>query len=120
MQQPDGERAAGAQSGARREIGVVMDFETLLDAELGQDSADRRVLDVRDRVDQLDLRIDDAGFVFEERWQPAHADVAIFIDGSADDRAAVFAEPGGVVGSPAKQRNSKRSAADDHEPRSLL
>ena len=31
VQQPDGERAAGAQSGPRRQVGVVMDFETLVD-----------------------------------------------------------------------------------------
>ena len=84
VQQPDGERTARAQSGSRRQVGVVVDFEPLGDAQVGQDSAHRRMLDVGDFVDQLDLGIDDLRLVLEERRQAAHADVAIFVDRGAD------------------------------------
>ena len=85
MQQPDGERAARSQSGPRRQVGIVMDFESLGDPLVRQNSAHGGMLDVRDLVDQFDLRIDDSGLVLEERRQSAYADVAILVDRSADD-----------------------------------
>ncbi len=116
VEQPDRERAARTQSRARRQVGVVMDFDAFLDAHVGQDAAHCGVLDLGDVVDEFHPRIDDARLVFEERRQPAHADIAIFVDRRADHRAAVLAEPRRIVGPASEQRDTKRRAADDHTP----
>src|SRR3984893_1967264 len=114
IEQSNRERAARAQSGARRQIGVVMDLEAVGHAHVGEDAAYRRMLDLGRLLDQLDLGINDLRPVLEERRQPAHADVAIFVDRGADYRAAVLAKPRRIVGAAAEQRDAKRGAADNH------
>src|SRR5580700_10123762 len=117
VQEPDRERAARAQSGAGRQVGIVMDLKALGHAHVGQDAAHRRVLDLGQLLDQFDLGINDLRLVLEERRQPAHADVAIFVDRGADHRAAVLAKPRRIIGAAAEQRDAKRGAADDHTSR---
>src|SRR5580700_7141144 len=95
-----------------------MDFEAVGHAQICEDAAHRRVLDLAGVVDQLDFGINDFRLVLEERRQPAHADVAIFVDRGADHRAAVLAKPRRIIGATAEQRNAKRGAADDHADRS--
>src|SRR5580692_4371743 len=94
-----------------------MDFEAVGHAQIGENAAHRRVLDLGCVLDQLDLGINDFRLVLEERRQPAHADVAIFVDRGADHRAAVLAKPRRIIGAAAEQRNTKRGAADDHAGR---
>src|SRR5580658_3684724 len=95
----------------------MMNLKAVRNAQIGQDAAHRRVLDLGQILDQLDLGINDLRLVLEERRQPAHTDVAIFVDRGADHRAAVLAKPRRVIGSAAKQRDAKRGAADDHAGR---
>src|SRR5580692_10068673 len=95
-----------------------MDFEAVGHAQIGENAAHRRVLDLGCVLDQLDLGINDFRLVLEERRQPAHADVAIFVDRGADHRAAMLAKPRRIIGAAAEQRDAKRGAADDHADRS--
>src|ERR1700730_2775129 len=94
-----------------------MDFEAIGHAHVGQDAAHRRVFDLGQILDQLDLGINDLRLVLEERRQPAHADVAIFVDRGADHRTAVLAKPRRIIGAATEQRDAKRGAADDHAGR---
>src|ERR1700686_3680460 len=55
--------------------------------------------------------------MLEKRRQPAHADVAIFVDCGADHRAAMLAKPRRIIAAAAKQRDAKWGAADDHAGR---
>src|SRR5580693_2653333 len=95
-----------------------MDFEAVGHAHVGKNTAHRRMLDLGRVLDQLDLGINDLRLVLEERRQPAHADVAIFVDRGADHRTAVLAKPRRIIGAAAEQRDAKRGAADDHAGRS--
>src|ERR1700731_972109 len=94
-----------------------MDFEAVGHAHVGQDAAHRRMLDLGQILDQLDLGINDLRLVLEERRQPARGDVAIFVDRGPDHRAAVLAKPRRIIGATAEQRDAKRGAADDHAGR---
>src|SRR5580700_10180235 len=95
----------------------MMNLKAVRNAQLGEDAAHRRVLDLGRVLDQLDLGINDLRLVLEERRQPAHADVAIFVDRGADHGAAVLAKPRRIIGTTAEQRYAKRRAADDHRSR---
>src|SRR5580700_1559159 len=95
----------------------MMNLKAVRNAQLGEDAAHRRVLDLGQILDQLDLGIDDLRLVLEKRRQPAHADVAIFVDRGADHRTAVLAKPRRIIGAAAEQRDAKRGAADDHAGR---
>ena len=102
------------KSGARWQIGVVVDFQCFLDVHIGENSSDRRVFDFGDLLDEFDLRIDDAVPVREKWRKPTHADVGVFVDRGADDRAAMLAEPRRIVGSATEERNSEWRTTDDH------
>src|SRR5262245_11125513 len=91
-----------------------MDLEPLLDAKLGQDAAHRRMLNLARFAHQLDLRIHNAGAMLEKRRQSPRTDIAIFVDRASDHRAAVLAEPIGIIGAAAEQRKSEWRSADDH------
>ena len=120
VEKADGEGTARSKPRPRRQIGVVVDLKTLVHALIGQDGAHRRVPDIGDCIHKLDLGIDDPRAMLEEGRQPAQCDVAIFVDGQAEHRAAVLAEPGRIIGPAAKQRYTKWSAADDHIGRTPL
>src|SRR4051812_38048510 len=94
-----------------------MNFEPVVDSPVGQYPANGRMLDLGNFVDELDLRINDARLVLKERRQPPHRDVAILVDGGAEDRAAMLAKPSRVVGPAAEQRNAEGGAGDDHTAR---
>ena len=53
--------------------------------------------------------------VREKRWQAPQADIAVFIDCEAQDRAAMLPVPARVVGSATKQGNAKGCSADYHK-----
>ena len=72
------------------------------------------MLNLRDVAHQLDLGIDDARTMGKKRRQATHADVAIFVDGAADDRAAVLPEPARIIRSTAEEGDTKWCTADDH------
>src|SRR5271169_3966800 len=95
----------------------MMNLKAVRNAQLGEDAAHRRVLDLGRVLDQLDLGINDLRLVLEERRQSAHADVAIFVDRGADHGAAVLAKPRRIIGAAAEQRDAKWGAADDHAGR---
>jgi hypothetical protein len=52
--------------------------------------------------------------MLEKGRQSAQRNVAIFVDGQAEHRAAVLAEPSRIIGSAAKQRDTKRRPTDNH------
>jgi hypothetical protein len=55
------------------------------------------MLNFFNRPGQLDTRVHDAVAVFEERRQVADADVAILVDGRAQDCSTVLFVPFGIV-----------------------
>ena len=65
-------------------------------------------------VHVLDLAVDDADAMLEERRQIAAGEIAVLVDGGRQHRAAVLAIPGGVVGAAAEEGDSEGSSADDH------
>src|SRR5580700_8041058 len=97
-----------------------MNLKTFGDALVGQHRAHGGMPDFGHRVYQFDLGIDDTGAVLEKRRQAAERDVAIFVDGQAEHRAAMLAEPCRIIGPAAKQRDTKRRATDDHAGRTPL
>ena len=62
----------------------------------------------------LDLAVDDAEAVLEERRQIAASEIAIFVDGRGQDGPAVAAIPAGVVGPAAEEGDAEGGSADDH------
>src|ERR1700686_4511790 len=94
-----------------------MNLQPFIAVHLGQDPAHCRMLDLRDFFDQLDAGINDFCLVLEERRQPAHADVAIFVDSGPDPRPPALAKPRRIIGAAAEQRDAKRGAADNHARR---
>src|SRR6266567_3842964 len=75
---------------------------------------DRGMLDLREVLHVLDLRVNDAILVLEEGWQIAAADVAVLIYGGGEHDAAVTLVPRWIVRSSAKERDAERGASDDH------
>src|SRR6185312_8021456 len=92
----------------------MVDLEAVMDLHVVQHRAHGRMVDLAHLLDVLDRRIDDAVAVGEEGRQMPHADVAVLVDGGADDGAPVAKIPGRVVGPTAEQRDAKGRAADDH------
>src|ERR1700688_126839 len=98
----------------------MVDFQAFRHPQVREDPPDRRMLDLIDAVRRVDLGIDDARLILEERRQPPYRDVAILVDGGADNRATVLAEPRWIIGATAEQRNAKRGAADYHAASTIL
>src|SRR5439155_5877826 len=96
-----------------------MDLDTPPPVQIAQDLGDGGVRDLVDRLACLDLRIDDADAVLEERRQVPAGQVAIFVDSRPEDGTSVLAIPGRVVRSAAEEGDSKRCPTDNHRvPRS--
>src|SRR5579863_6767553 len=97
-----------------------MDLQPLGDAKIAESGTHHRVLDVADLVHRLYQRPDHAVLVGEEGRHVARRDVAIFVDRSGESRAAMLAEPDGIVGATAEERDAEGGSAHDHaEPRPM-
>ena len=70
--------------------------------------------DLVDGLARLDLAVDDADAVLEERRQIAAGEVAILVDGGGQDGAAVLPIPARVVGAAAEEGDAEGGSADDH------
>jgi hypothetical protein len=103
MQQADRKRRTGAQPGTGRQISVVMDFKTVRDVEVLEDSAYGRVFDLRIGLGLLDAGIGNARAMLEERRQITATDIAVFIDRGGQDRSAVLVKPYGIVRASAEE-----------------
>jgi len=110
VKQPDSEGGTGTQTGARRQIAGVVDFNAVLDAEILEAGSYGRMLDVSVILDRFDLRPDDAGFFVVERWKKARRDVTEFVYGSGEDGAAVIGIPTVIISAAAEERYAVWSA----------
>src|SRR3954471_4747910 len=94
-----------------------MDLDALIPFEMREDTAYRRMLDLRNPINGLLLPINEAVLVVEERRQPAAADVSVLIDRGGENRTGVLAVPLRVIAPPTEERDPERGAADDHDDR---
>src|SRR5437870_3920838 len=92
----------------------MMNLETALPSQPFEHRSHCRVLDLGDFPDVLNLGINDAMPMIEKRREIATGDVAIFVDRSRENRAAVLPEPGGIVCAAAEERYSERCSSYDH------
>src|SRR5260370_98575 len=114
MYEPDRECGRGAQTRSRRQIAVVVNFQTLMDTHIHEHSSYCRMLDLPDVFDVLDKGVDDPKFMIEKWWQPPHADVAVPVEREAEHAPAVLAVPTGIVRPSSEERHPKRCACDYH------
>jgi hypothetical protein len=63
----------------------------------------------------LNVGINDAVLVLEERGQTPAGNVAILVDGRCENGAAMFPKPSGIVSATAKEGNSERGTRDNHD-----
>ena len=92
----------------------MMNLETALPSQPFEHRSHCRVLDLGDFPDVLNLGINDAMPMIEKRREIATGDVAIFVDRSRENRAAVLPEPGGIVCAAAEERYSEWCSSYDH------
>src|SRR6185312_12473690 len=114
VQQADGESGTGSHAAAGGQVAVVVKFDAAFDLQEAERFTDGRVSNLFDRLAGLDFAINDAEAMFEERRQVAAGEIAVFIDGGGENRAAVVAIPAGVIGAAAEERQAIRGPADDH------
>src|SRR5260370_38823592 len=93
MYEPDRECGRGPQARSRRQIAVVVNFQTLMDTHIHEHSSHCGMLDLPDVFDVLDKGVNDTKFMIEEWWQPPYADVAVPVEREAEPPAAVLAGP---------------------------
>src|SRR5213082_3430794 len=94
-----------------------MDLDAFIPFEVLEDTAHRRMLDLRNPINGFLLPINEAMLVVEERRQPSAADVAVLVDRRGENCAAMAAIPLRIIAPPAEERDSERGAADDHDDR---
>ena len=111
LEQPDRERAGGAQAGAGRDVGGRDDLHAGADVVGAQHLADDRVLDLVGLVDPLELAVLEEVVVGEGA---VDRDVDVLGDGGRDDHAAVLLVVRRQVGAAAAQRDPQRRAGDQH------
>ena len=81
-----------------QQIPVVVDFESVVDIEILEHAAYRRMLDLLMIVHQFNARVGDAGAVLEKRRKTPAGDIAILIDGRGQNSSAVLAKPHRIIG----------------------
>src|SRR5579862_949084 len=114
VQYADRERRAGPHAAAGGQVAIVVNLDAAMDFQETQRLADGGMLNFVQTIAVLDLRINDADAVFKKRREMAHGEVAILVNRRGQDGAAVFAVPGRVVRSSAKEGNPEGGSADDH------
>src|SRR5215472_8540161 len=82
--------------------------------ELHKSCADGRVYQLPMIAHELDLGIDDAMFVGEERRKLADEDVAVLVNGRSEHGTSMLLVPGGVVRAAAKERDAIWRPRDNH------
>src|SRR5262245_13643928 len=114
MEQADRERGARTHAAARGQIAVVVQLQAALEAEVLEDRAHDRMSKLIDGGACLDLAINQANAVLEERGQVTAGEIAVLVDAGRQHSAAMAPVPRRVVGAAAKEGNAKRRPADDH------
>jgi hypothetical protein len=71
VDEPDREGRTGTHAAARRQIAIVVQLDAAVDVQMLQGLADHGMLDLLNRAAGLDLTIDEADAVLEERRQIA-------------------------------------------------
>src|SRR5690349_10198258 len=103
MDQSHREGRAGSETRSRRQVAVVMNFESLIIAPGPcKNGTDGGVLDLFDAAHIFNYRIDDAVFVLEERRKVPAADMAIFIDRGRQHHPTMLLIPSWIVGAAAE------------------
>src|SRR5712692_7613333 len=92
----------------------MVDFQTLPNAHLRQHGPYRGMLYLANFLDVLDVGVNDAMLVIEERWQALRADEIVPVNGEAEHAAPLFAVPGRIVRASPELRHTKRCTSDDH------
>src|SRR5579862_534677 len=89
-------------------------FEAFANTHLSQHFTYRRMLDLSNFLNVLDERVNDTVFVIEEGRQMANADIAIAVDGEAQNTTSMLLKPCRIVGPTSEQRYAVCSACEYH------
>ena len=103
VEQAHRERRARAHAAAAGQVAVVVDFHAALHFQKAQRFARGRMVDLLQPLAAFDFGIDHADAVLEKRRQVAAGQVAIFVDGRRQHRAAVLAIPRRIIRAAAKK-----------------
>ena len=108
VDQSHGERRTRPDPGAGRKITLMMDLDATFVVELHelQSCPDRRMQDLGNRVDGLDVRPDHPVTRGKEGGQVTPDDVAVPVDGHRQYVAAMFPIPFGIVRAAAEERHA--------------
>jgi hypothetical protein len=90
-------RRAGTQSRPCRQIGYVMDLNTIVDTQELQAAADGRMLNSSIVANVFYLRVGYPAVIFEEGWKLPASDVTTLVNSSCQDRSTVLAVPDRIV-----------------------
>ncbi len=91
-----------------------MDLQTILKPHLPEYRAHSRVLDLIDALCILHAGIGDTIFVIEKRWQFPAGDIAVLVERSRKNCAAVLPIPLWVISAAAEKREPKRCPRNNH------
>jgi hypothetical protein len=114
VEQANGKGGTGPHAAASGQVAIVVEFDVAINFEKAKRLADDGVADIANLTARFDLPIDETDPMLEERGQMPTAEVAVFVDGGGEDRAAVGTIPPRVVGASSKEGDPKRSSANDH------
>src|SRR6185503_18414928 len=93
VQQPDRKRRARSHPASRRQVAVVVNLYSSGDPGIAEDFTRGGVLDLIEGMAVLDLRIDEANRVLEERRQMPAGEIAILVDGRRQHCPTVLVVP---------------------------
>src|SRR5580704_5049219 len=92
----------------------MVDLHTTVDTKMREHCPHRRMRDLWYGLAVLDLRVDDAVAMFKKEWQMTAGQVAVFVDGRSEHRAAMLLVPCWIIGAATEERDAERGPADDH------
>ena len=113
VDQADGKRARGAQSGTGRNVRECRQLYGKIDSEHPVGLSDDRMLDLVDHFAELDLAPIDPIWEFHKISLFSENHIEVVLDSSIDDMTRLLHVVGTEVRASAKETNPERSTTDD-------
>jgi hypothetical protein len=97
VQQTDRKRRARAHAAPRRQVSVMVNLHTTVDAQKPKRLANRRMGNLVQALAIFYARVDQSNPMFEKRRQVAARQITILVYGGSQNRAAVVAIPYRII-----------------------